>query len=328
MDDRFIVEQDDLFIERLSRAPTTVSFRWAAIDGERKELVTGLASLIRDKLNVEVNEAPLEVARQLVHYAFKLPNFSKSYRGGNYWVKISKRALDFRAELLLANDPLKLLFDRLPKVFGIKSLTAKGSVTAYTLGVSEAIDELDRVYPALIADLRNHIENEFPSKDSDNRIRSIRELATPLTEQSFDPEYDRFIKVLASDTDDETWVQEVAGMAAQKTVNCWIDADITDAKIQLNLANRCAIVELDGERDGNIVSVGTRMGDGVVRSGQRLIMADDKEPNVEKASVDIRGFVDSKSLSADEKVAALSRVLHELIYEQTAGQRRAASPKR
>tara|TARA_R110002110_G_scaffold415594_1_gene651276 strand:- start:10295 stop:13672 length:3378 start_codon:yes stop_codon:yes gene_type:complete len=319
MDDRFIVEVDDLFIERLSRAPKTVSFRWAALEGEKRQLVTGLASLIREKLNIDLNEAPLEVARQLVHYAFKLPNFSKSYRGGNHWVKISKKTLAFRAELLLANDPLKLLFDRLPKVFGIKSLTTKGAVAAYTSGVSEAINELDRVFPALIADLRNHIENEFPSKNSDHRIRSIRELAKPLTEKSFDPGYDRFILALANDTDDDTWIQAVAGMAAQKPVNRWIDADITDAKIQLvNLANRFrAIIELDGERGGNIVSVGTRMGNGLVRSGQRLIMTDDKEPTVEKASVDIRGFVDGQSLSADEKVAALSKVLHDLIDEQT-----------
>jgi len=327
VDDRFIVELDDLFIERLSRAPKTVAFRWASLDGAEKELVTGLASLIQKKLNVELNEAPLEVARQLVHYAFKLPNFSKSYRGGNHWIKISEKTLAFRAELLLANDPLRLLFDRLPKVFGIQSLAAKGSIAAYTNGVSEAIEELDRVFPALIADLRSHIENEFPSKKADNRIRSIRELAKNLKSKSFDPGYDRFIAALADDTDDDTWVQDVAGMAAQKTVNRWLDADITEAKVQLvNLANRFrAIIDLGGERGGNVVSVGTRMGDGVVRSGQRLIMTDDKEPVVKKASMGIRDFVDAQSLSSDEKVAALSKVLHDLIDEQTSD--RQESPK-
>jgi hypothetical protein len=67
------------------------------------------------------------------------------------------------------------------------------------------------------------------------------------------------------------------------------------------------------------------MGDGVVRSGQRLIMTDDKEPVVKKASMGIRDFVDAQSLSSDEKVAALSKVLHDLIDEQTSD--RQESPK-
>lgn len=319
VDDRFIVEFDDLFIERLSRAPNTVAFRWATLDGAQKELVKGLTSLIRKKLNVDLNESPLEVARQLVHYAFKLPNFSKSYRGGNHSIKISEKTLAFRAELLLADDPLRLLLDRLPKVFAINRLDAKGAVTAYTRGVRNAIDELDNVFPVLIADLRTHIENEFPSTNSDNRIQSIRALAKNLKSKSFDPGYDRFIAALADDTDEDTWVQDVAGMAAQKAVNRWIDADITEAKVQLiNLANRFrSIIELGGERSGNVVSVGTRMGNGVVRSGHRLIMTDDTEPAVQNASTSIRDFIDDQSLSADEKVAALSKVLHDLIDEQT-----------
>jgi hypothetical protein len=318
VDGRFVVEFGDLFVERLSRAPKTISLRWASMDGAKKGLVDALAKFINEKLAGQASGTPLDVARQLVHFAFKLPNFSKSYRGGNYLIQLSEETLAFRAELLLADDPLKLLFEKLPKAFEI-DLKDRDAISRYVEKTDLAVQELKAVFPALIADLRRHIENEFPAGDADNRIGAIRELAKGLQSKTFDPSYDRFISALASDDDDDQWAENIAGRAIHKPVNRWLDSDITEAKVQLvNLANRFrAIIELEQDVGGNVVSVGMRMGNGTVRTGHRLILADESAPSIKKASDRIREVVEIQGLTSDEKIAALTRALQDLIDEQT-----------
>lgn len=314
IDGRFVVEFDDLFCERLSRVPKTVALRWASLEGAKKDLVEALASLVEKKLVVKVSGTPLDVARQLVHYAHKLPNFSKSYRGGNHLIKLSSEALAFRAELLLADDPLKLLFEKLPKAFGIE-LKGSDAISTYLDKTERAIDELNAVYPALIADLRRLIETEFPSKGSTDRIMAIRETAQGLQSKNFDPSYDRFITALAREGSVETWVERVASRSIHKPVHRWLDADITEAKVQIvNMANRFrAIIELEHEVDGNVVSIGSRMSDGSVRTGHKMILADDSSPSVKGMSKRLRVIIEEHGLSVDEQIAALSGALHDLI---------------
>ena len=318
VDGRFVVEFDDLFVERLSRVPKTVALRWASMDGSKESLVDALAKFINENLGEQVSGTPLDVARQLVHFAFKLPNFSKSYRGGNHLIQLSNETLAFRAELLLADDPLKLLFERLPKAFGI-DLRDRNAISLYVEKIGLAVRELNDVFPALITDLKQHIENEFPANNTVDRISSIRELAKDLQSKTFDPSYDRFISALATDATDDDWVEKLAGRSIHKPVHRWLDSDITEAKVQIvNLANRFrAIIELEHKVGGNVVSVGSRMGDGTVRTGHRMILADESTPSVRKASKRLRDVVSDQGLSSDEQIAALTSALQDLIDEQS-----------
>jgi len=314
IDDRFVVEFDDLFCERFSRVPKTVSLRWASLEGEKKNLIEALSSFIEAKIEVKISQTPLDVARQLVHYAHKLPNFSKTYRGGNHLIKLSAETLAFRSELLLANDPLKLLFEKLPEAYGI-DLKGKNAISTFIEKTEHAIDELDAVYPALIADILRLIEAEFPAKGSKDRIAAIRELAKGLQSKNFDPSYDRFIAALAREGSVETWVERVAARSIHKPVHRWLDADITEAKVQIvNMANRFrAIIELEHEVDGNVIAIGSRMSDGSVRTGHKMILADDNSPSVKDMSNRLREVIEEQELSVDEQIAALSRTLHDLI---------------
>jgi hypothetical protein len=317
VDGRFVVEFDDLFVERLSRVPKTISLRWASLDGPKKGLVDALAMFVSERLGAQTSGTSLDVARLLVHFAFKLPNFSKSYRGGNHLIQLSDETLAFRAELLLADDPLKLLFEKLPKIFKL-DLNAKEAVSIYLEKTDKAVEELRAVYPALISDLRRHIEMEFPANDSTDRIGAIRTLAKGLQSKTFDPSYDRFISALASEEDDEMWVEKISGRAIHKPVHRWLDSDITEAKVQLvNLANRFrSILELEHDAGGNVVSVGTRMGSGIVRTGHRMILADENSPEVKSASRQVREFIFGQGLTSDEQIAALTSALQDLLEEQ------------
>jgi hypothetical protein len=314
IDGRFVVEFDDLFVERLSRVPNTVSLRWAALDAAKGDLVEALAGSLVKKLAIEVTSTPLDVARQLVHFAHNLPNFSKSYRGGNHLIQLSGESLAFRAELLLADDPLKLLFEKLPKVFGVE-LDADDAIPVFLDKTEHAIDELNAVYPALIDDLQRLIESEFPTSGSKDRIDAIRETATSLQSKKFDPSYDRFIAALAWQGPDREWVERVAGRSIHKPVNRWLDADITEAKVQfVNMANRFrAIIELEHEVGGNVVSIGSRMSDGSVRTGHKLILADHSNPSIKKVSKRLKQIIEEEGLAVDEQIAALSQALHDLI---------------
>lgn len=317
VDGRFVVEFDDLFVERLSRVPKTISLRWASLDGPKRELVDALAGFVSKKLEAETSGTPLDIARQLVHFAFKLPNFSKSYRGGNHLIQLSAETETFRAELLLADDPLKLLFEKIPKIFGV-DLNAPDAVNVYLEKSSLAVDELRAIYPALIADLRRHIEKEFPANDVSDRIGSIRSLAKGLQSKTFDESYNRFIDLLSRDEPDDKWVEDVSAKAISKPVDRWLDSDITEAKVQIvNLAIRFrSILDLENSTVGNVVTVGSRMGDGSVRTGHRKILADGNSPEIKAASQKLRQYVAEQNLSSDEQVAALTDALQDLLAEQ------------
>jgi hypothetical protein len=317
VDGRFVVEFDDLFVERLSRVPKTISLRWASMSGPKKDLVNALAKFLSDELEVETLKTPLDVARQLVHFAFNLPTFSKSYRGGNYLIQLSDETLAFRAELLLADDPLKLLFEKLPKVFEL-DLSAPNAASLYRDKTKVAVAELKAVFPSLIDDLQAHIEMEFPANDAKDRIGAIRLLAKGLQSKTFDPSYDRFISALASEEDPKKWVETISGRAIHKPVHRWLDSDITEAKVQLiNLAYRFrSILELEHGAGGNVVSVGTRMGNGSVRTSHRMILADENSHEVNSASNKVRKFISEQGLTSDEQIAALLSAIQDLSEEQ------------
>ena len=80
------------------------------------------------------------------------------------------------------------------------------------------------------------------------------------------------------------------------------------------MANRFrAIIELEHEVDGNVVSIGSRMSDGSVRTGHKMILADDNNPSVKDMSKRLREIIEEQGLSVDEQIAALSGALHDLI---------------
>jgi hypothetical protein len=318
VDGRFTVELDDLFIERLIRVPKTVELRWAELKGESADLIEALARFVHEELHFELKSSPLDIARQLVHFAFKLPIFTKSYRGDGL-IPMSRHTRAFRAELLLANDPLNLIYEKLPQIFDIDNLNDKDAIPSLIVQMSKAVRELNAIYPALIQELKVHIASQFPSSKNGNVCGSIRDVARDLQGKSSDPTFDRFVDAMSKDVEDDVWVQNLAGMAAEKRVDRWLDTDVVDAKIQIiNLADRFrSLLQLSGNRtghaaEGNVVSLGVKTEKGI-KSQQTIYLANQGDPDVDRTIDAIKMILEKGHLNKDSKIAALTHVLGNII---------------
>ena len=321
VDDRFVINFDEVFIERLSKTAHTVKFRWAAFEKAEGELIAKLAELNQEILGAETKNSPLEIARQLVHYAFKLPNFTKTL-SGNAGISLDEETENFRAVLLLADDPLNLLFDKLPSVFGISDLNGASAVDDYISKTRAAVNQLNAVFPRLLDELKEHVIREFPSVDPINPIRGIQKLAGKYLGKSGDPNFERFISALADNTEEQLWVKDLSGMAAQKSVDRWIASDVVDAKIQLtNLANRfrsiiqIGTVEVTEDSPDNIISLGTRTPEKGIQHVHALVMAKGNDPKIEANIKVLQTEIEKLDLTRDEQIAVLTESLKALMSQ-------------
>ena len=140
--------------------------------------------------------------------------------------------------------------------------------------------------------------------------------------KSGDPNFERFISALADDTEEQLWVKDLSGMAAQKSVDRWIASDVVDAKIQLtNLANRfrsiiqIGTVEVTEDSPDNIISLGTRTPEKGIQHVHALVMAKGNDPKIEANIKVLQTEIEKLDLTRDEQIAVLTESLKALMTQ-------------
>ena len=218
---------------------------------------------------------------------------------------------------------LNLLFDKLPTVFGISDLNKASAVDDYISKTHSAVHQLNAVFPRLLDDLKEHVIREFPSSDPSNPIRGIQTLAGKYLGKSGDPNFERFISALADTSEEEVWIKDLSGMAAQKAVDRWIASDVVDAKIQLtNLANRfrsiiqIGSIEISEDSPDNVISLGTRTPEKGMQHVQALVMAKGNDPKIEAKIKVLQKEIEKLNLTRDEQITVLTESLKALMTQK------------
>ena len=238
----FQVRITDLDTDYLVRDPDDVQLRWMDLSHVSRVLLADLADIVRDlgKENAVPSPEPIDVARGLVAMYDHLPA----------WVgrtqRLSSGARRVRQLFKQAKDPNRLLFDDIPSALGDgnepQEEERRGRI-ADSLRV--ALTELRDAYPAMLHRLRElllsalHVPNASAPMLADLRAR-----AENVAGIGGEHRLEAFIIRLSRFAGTEEDVESLAGMAVNKPLGHWVDADVDRASVEIaDLAQRFVHLE-------------------------------------------------------------------------------------
>jgi hypothetical protein len=303
----------DIDIDYLVKDPSTIQLRWMDLKEDARELLSGLAGVVRDidRQNALMNLEPIDVGRGLVAIYDRLSPWTKRTQ------RLSSNAAAVRGVFKKASDPNGLIFNDLPGLFAVEGKTDSDAVIA---NVREGLEELVSAHPDMLHRLRSNllaelqVPNASPKAIADLRARgeNIRDLAGDFQLEAF---VGRIATLQGTDED----VEGLASLAANRPMRDWSDADIDRAAVGLaDLARRFnkaeAFAHVKGRKDKReamafVVNVGGR---------SAPVMEEFDVSEAEGAVVD--GIIDklSSQLAGSERkliLAAITRYGARLVTE-------------
>ena len=223
----------ELDADYLAREPADIQLRWMDLTAVSRCLLSELANLVRDidDTNTLHDLKPIDVAKGLVAIHDRLPP----------WVgrtqRLTRDAIRIRRLLRNANDPNRLLFNDIPALLGDadgadgEELDRAQRVTQY---VRTGLAELSDAYPAMLGRLREILLSELQVPNASSAmLNELRGRAENVRELGGDHRLEAFIvRLVRLDGSDEA-IEGLAGMAVNRPVHAWTDADVDRAGVEL-----------------------------------------------------------------------------------------------
>ena len=223
----------ELDADYLAREPADIQLRWMDLTAVSRCLLSELAGLVRefDDTNTLHDLEPIDVAKGLVAIHDRLPS----------WVgrtqRLTRDAIRIRRLLRNANDPNRLLFNDIPALLGDadgadgEELHKAQQVTQY---VRTGLAELCDAYPAMLGRLREILLSELQVPNASSAmLNELRGRAENVRELGGDHRLEAFIvRLVRFDGGDEA-IEGLAGMAVNRPVHAWTDADVDRAGLEL-----------------------------------------------------------------------------------------------
>jgi hypothetical protein len=233
----------DVFL-RLMKEPQFFHLQYCGLEGIRADVFAKLMHMLEVDPR-DVNKADLiDLVRPLaVFISREVPEYSRKS------VRLSAAAVAVRQALLLAREPVRLVFRTLPEACGLPPIAEDGLNEPDELAarLRSAMHEIRTAYPRLITRLESALCAAFDASGGMPGARGIiadraAQLAVAVTE----PEL-RALCLRLADTalDDRAWVESVANLLTRKSPERWLDTDEVEFYHQLgNAAGRFKRMEL------------------------------------------------------------------------------------
>ncbi|OBI07329.1 hypothetical protein A5715_17855 [Mycolicibacter heraklionensis] len=218
---------DDAVAERLAKNLSHFSIKNTQTRDRNRACV--IESLVR-RLGIQNRRsgvAPtfLNVATALYRELRLLPPFSQKTR--RY---LSPEAIAVRAAFHQAAEPDVLLFETLPKIFGIKPFGGQGqpdleAAEAYAENLAKAVRELRDCYPRLLNWIADQLAQASSSTGQLPELRiALTADATRLDGHVLEPRLKAFVGALARQLDDQSWLENVAMVVSEgQAPRVWTD---------------------------------------------------------------------------------------------------------
>ncbi|QCF27479.1 DUF6079 family protein [Hydrocarboniclastica marina] len=221
----------DLDVDYLAQDPKSIQVRWMDLSDISKDLLSGLAELVRklDPNNRLEQLAPIDVARGLIAIFDRLPKWTKRTQ------RLSASAMSVRTIFKHAVDPNQLLFTDLPGAYEKNADIKKAEVVQNVIAlVDETLTELVQAYPKMLERIAGSMLSELhvPS-DSPHALAELRERAANIKQMSGDFRLDAFTNRLTSFDATTMAIEGVGSLAANKPPRDWVDADLDAAAIEI-----------------------------------------------------------------------------------------------
>ena len=277
--------------------------------------------MVADALTVDKPSSPLSTAKPLAKFAFRLPQ----------WVKrtttLDAETLAIRDVMLSANDPNALLFMDLPRACGLSEdfdeKTRSVLVDEVIKKLRSAITDLRSAYERMLETLADTLASSFGYKTlSQSVLDKLAERGDRIAGLSGDFRLDAFARRLGSNNSRVSWLEGLGGLAANKPVRDWADADLERAKVEITgLAKRFQRIErilVTQKSDSRSIHLNGAIshGNSTREVDIAVSMTKSSAKIAKKLSADIKSVLESSEKDERLKLAALVDVLHSLTNDQ------------
>lgn len=225
-DDAYLVHLGGAELQRLMKAPGTFEMQLCQVVGVRAEVFDRLLTLLEVSAPADRKPALLDIVTPLCTFAAHLPEYVRKTSG------LSESARAVRTALLDAQEPVKLLFQDLPKACGgqqfspgdpIDDVKVQGFVR--TLRVAQ--NELRDAYAAL--QKRNELALYLAMGTSGNTADARAKLSMRAVRALIAVRETRLKAFCLRLKDDalptDRWMEAVASLVVSKPPSRWTDAD-------------------------------------------------------------------------------------------------------
>ena len=215
-------EINDFLIENIYLNPKAISIKYIKTDNINNKILSSLVKVINEINNNEElkdDSEPLQIAQNLVLIIDKL----------HPWVlktkSLSKETTQFRELIKSSNDPNKLIFDDILKIFNIDNLYEK---------LKECINELIDFYPSMIHSVGALLTGELDiTMATPTQINKLKERAKNIRGIAGDFQLDAFAARLSTFSSSFNDIAGIISLANNKPPKDWIDLDIENAKKEI-----------------------------------------------------------------------------------------------
>lgn len=215
----FQPDLNDFVADRLLQDERLISLRFVDRRAQNQDFMGKLAKTVGEIVGQVPVPEPLAVARALVEFVYRLPNWTRRT------LSLSREAQEVRRILLNASDPYRALFIDLPHA-------VRGKSAKQTQGkLAEALHELKGAYPAMLDDLCRRMLKALGHKGTDFGV--LRERAKTVAGVSGDLRLDAFVTRLIEFDGRREDTEAIAGLVIHKPARDWSDMEPSQATFEL-----------------------------------------------------------------------------------------------
>ena len=227
----------DLDTDYLTKDSAAIELRWMSLSGESRQLLSGLASIVREMhpTQVLIGLEPIDVARGLVSIYDILPAWVKRTQ------RLSANAKRLRELFKKANDPTRFIFDDIPDTLSsARNFTGANRLQQTMSGLTDGLRELSEAYPSMLHRLREVLLAELDVPNTSGAmLQELQTRAENVRQLGGDHRLEAFVIRLAEFRGSDEDMESLASLATNKPVAQWVDPDCDRATVELaDLAQR------------------------------------------------------------------------------------------
>lgn len=241
-DGSYIPEINDLLVDYLIKNHKSISLKLVEAEDYTSHILPAIAQLLnslQEQNQIPLTSTPLIIARKLVNIIDRLPPWVLKTK------TLSKNATKFREIVKSANDPHRLLFEDIEKVFGDDNEKEDKSAVIIR-NMKETMEELLGIYPATMKNIALLLTNELDvPMATPTQLERLRERAKNIKGVSGNFRVDAFASRISTFSSTLNDIAGIISLANNKPPHDWIDLDIENAKKEiLNLCTEFKKAEL------------------------------------------------------------------------------------
>lgn len=211
---------------RLTKVPASFELQLCRVDGLRAKVFKSLLRVLEIKPTCSQETHLLDVVRPLCQFVARLPDYVRNTR------RLSNEARAVRDIILVAREPVKVLFHDLPVACGMNPFPLDGNVPPakaleFASQLKVHLTALRMAFDDLLYRMRGCISESFGLSGSFEEVRAnLAGRAGPLVVCATEPRLKALcLRLIDSGLGEEAWLESLGNLLSSQPPSRWRDED-------------------------------------------------------------------------------------------------------